>query len=193
MITPHQLQLLAHIIENMLIGLGPLPRQLRPSIITIRLRVSIRRLSHIVIAIDRRGEAAPVPNGARRARPPEPGLAGTIAHGARESLIEVAIPEMCRRRGGRARGLRHAARDARVVDDLGDQARPAALVARPQPAPRVGVEELVEPHVVLPVGIEIQGVVAVVDGAAAVIPAGEEVLDPVLELLGDEAEVHVFA
>ena len=193
MITPHQLQLLAHIIENMLIGLSPLPRQLCPFIITIRLRVSVGGLSHIVIAIDRRGEAAPVPNGARSARPPEPGLAGIIAHSPRKSLVEIAIPEMRRRCGGRPRCLRHAACDARVVDDLRDQPRPAALVARPQPPARVGVEEFVEPHVVLPVGIEIQGVVAVVDGAAAVVPAGEEVLDPVLELLGDEAEVHVFA
>ena len=145
-----------------------------------------------MIAIDRRREATAVPNGARSARPPKAGLA-RIAPGPRESLIEVAIPEMCRRRGGRPRCLRHATCDARVVDDLGDQARPAALVARAQPAPRVRVEEFVKPHVVLPIGIEVQGVVAVVDGAAAIVPAGEEMLDAVLQLLGDEAEVHVFA
>lgn len=192
MITPHKLQLLAHIIENMLIGLGPLPRQLCTFIIVTRLRVSVGRLSNIVVAIDRRSEATPVPNGARSARPPEPGLAG-MAHGPREGLIEVAIPEMCRRCGRRPRCLRHAACDARVVDDLGDQSRPAALVACPQPSPGIGVEEFVEPHVILPIGIEIQGVVAVVDGAAAIVTAGEEMLDAVLELLGDEAEMHVLA
>lgn len=145
-----------------------------------------------MIAIDGRGEATPVPNGARSARAPNSGLAG-IAHGPREGLIEVAIPEMrcrCSRRPG---GLWHAACDAGVVDDLRDQSRPAALVARPQPSPGVGVEEFVEPHVVLPIGVEIQSVVAVVDGAAAIVSASEEMLDAVLKLLSDEAEVHVFA
>lgn len=43
-----------------------------------------------------------------------------------------------------------------IVDDLGDETCPSALVGRSQSTSGVSIEELVEPHVVLPVLVEIE-------------------------------------
>lgn len=80
-----------------------------------------------------------------------------------------------------------------VVDNLGDETGPAALVGSSETTTGIAVEELVEPEVVLPVLVEVKQVGLCVDGAAALVVAGEEVLHSVLKLLGDLAQMHVVA
>lgn len=80
-----------------------------------------------------------------------------------------------------------------VVNDLCNQTSPAALVGGTQAAAGIAVEELVEPEVILPVLVKVEEVRLGIDGAAALVVAGKEMLHSVLKLLGDMAQVHVIA
>jgi hypothetical protein len=55
------------------------------------------------------------------------------------------------------------------------------------------MEELVEPKIIGPIGIEIEFVNAAIACSAPIITAGKDVLEAVLELFGNVAEVHVFS
>lgn len=77
------------------------------------------------------------------------------------------------------------------MDDLGDETSPTALVGSSETAAGIAVKEFVEPEVVLPVLIKVEQIGVRVDGTAALVIAGEEMLHPVLKLLGDLAQMHV--
>lgn len=71
-----------------------------------------------------------------------------------------------------------------------DQTRPAALMASSQAPACVAIEELVEPKVVLPMRIEIEQVITGIDAPPAILVPGHQMLQPVLDFLGDVAQVH---
>ncbi len=51
-----------------------------------------------------------------------------------------------------------------------------------EPSPRVGVEELVEPDVVLPVFVIVEQVISVVDGSAPIVASDKDMLQAMLDL-----------
>jgi hypothetical protein len=57
----------------------------------------------------------------------------------------------------------------------------------------VCVEELVEPKIFAPIGIEIELIATSIACSSPVIAAGEDMLKTVLELLGDMTKVHIFS
>lgn len=79
------------------------------------------------------------------------------------------------------------------MDDLCNQACPATLVRGTETTAGITVEELVEPEVILPVLVKVEQVRLGIDGATALVVAGKEMLHPVLEFLGNMAQVHVVA
>jgi hypothetical protein len=54
------------------------------------------------------------------------------------------------------------------------------------------MEELMEPKVVAPVRVEVKHVVISIAGTAPVVCTSKDVLEAMLELLGDVAKMHVF-
>jgi hypothetical protein len=100
--------------------------------------------------------------------------------------LTTYLPEVVHR--GRTRSawrLGDAAREARLHDHVGDKTGPSGLVRRSETAAVVAVEELVELHVVLEVGVVVEHVVAAVVGPVALLVLGKDVDQPVLDLLGD--------
>lgn len=63
-----------------------------------------------------------------------------------------------------------------IVDHLGYQSSPATLMAGTKTAAGVAIEELVEPNIVLPVGVIVKHFVAGMDGSLARIIANHEML-----------------
>jgi hypothetical protein len=62
-----------------------------------------------------------------------------------------------------------------------------------QTTTRIAVEELVEPHVILPELIEIKAIVAVVDAPSSVVRSRKQVLQTMLDLLSNLAQMHIVA
>ena len=94
-------------------------------------------------------------------------------------------------REGGARSLRQTTVDTGVVDDLGDQTGPAALVGCAETAACVAVEELVEPEVVFPVFVEVEEVGAGVHGATAFVVAySAMVIMLAIQLIGEYRRVR---
>lgn len=79
-----------------------------------------------------------------------------------------------------------------IVNHSSDQARPTTLVGSTESSATITIEELVEPKVVLPVLIKIETVVAAVDATSAIVGAGKQMLETMLDLLCNLAQVHVF-
>lgn len=80
-----------------------------------------------------------------------------------------------------------------VVDHASHQTGPTTLVGSTESTATVAVEELVEPKIVLPVRVEVQKVVSGVDATTTLVVTRHQVLQTMLDLLGDVAQMHVVA
>jgi hypothetical protein len=112
-----------------------------------------------------------------------------VMHASAERIVEIMGSGAARR----AWCLREAAIDTRIMYHLRDQARPAALMCGAETAAAVAVEELVEPEVFFPVGVEIEDVVPVINSSSTVVVSRKKMLQSVLEFFGDVAEMHVLS
>lgn len=147
------------------------------------------------VAIDARHKARSVADGPGGRRPSHPraGAGGTdVSVFPGEATAVDVVKVVGGGRGRSPRGLWQAAVDAGVVDHLGHQTRPAALVGGPEPTARVAVEELKEPQVVSPVRIKVERVVARVDRTTTFVVTHHEMLQTMLDLFRDVAQVHVL-
>jgi len=106
-----------------------------------------------------------------------------------EDVVKVVI--RCNRRGpwGMGKTTVHAG----VVYHLCDQSCPTGLMRSTEASSVVTVEELIEPDVITPVGVVVEHINSSIAGAAPVIVARKDMLEAVLELFRNLAEVHVIA
>ena len=77
------------------------------------------------------------------------------------------------------------------MNHLRNQSGPAALMCRSQATAGITIEELVVPHVVFPVWIKVQHLVAVVDGSSTVISASKQMLETMLYFFRNMTKMHV--
>src|SRR3954468_18733419 len=82
---------------------------------------------------------------------------------------------------------------ALLLDELGDQSRPAGLVARAESRAGVGVEVLVEQHVAAPVRVVLEGRLLAEDCAPPSRIGHEDLDQPPRKLAGDLAQRQVCA
>ena len=82
---------------------------------------------------------------------------------------------------------------ALLLNQLGDQARPAGLVARAKARAAVAMKILVEQEMVAPVWVCLQECIAAVEGPVALLIAQKEIDQPVREHIGHAIQRQILA
>lgn len=77
------------------------------------------------------------------------------------------------------------------MNHSGDESGPSTLVSGTKSTASISVKELMEPHVVLPMLVEIETVITVVDTSSSIVSSSEKMLKAMLDLLRDLAQVHI--
>lgn len=79
-----------------------------------------------------------------------------------------------------------------VMDHASNQPGPSTLMGGTKTSSSVAIKELMVPEVVLPMLIKVKAVVASIYATSAIILSGKQVLQPVLDLFRNLAEMHII-
>lgn len=109
-----------------------------------------------------------------------------LGYMAGEDIIEIMIHSSSRG----TRRLWKAAAQSGIVDHPSDQSSPATLMCSSKSSARIAVKKFIEPHIILPVRIEVEHIISIVDGAATIIPASHEMLQAMLDFLRYATKMH---
>lgn len=79
------------------------------------------------------------------------------------------------------------------MDHLGNQSSPAALVRSTETTTSVSIKELMEPQVILPMLVKVKEIRSGISSPTPFIVSGKQMLQPVLNLFRDVAQMHIIA